>query len=111
MNNVEEFYQKEQLLKLIVRRSNRKNSFFFRIHTETRAVKIVLEDDLVNASEGKEQTRVLEIIQAGLNETEKRHEIEEHLIKVLEKDLEISKEQVRKDFGVGIIPEISDPRD
>ena len=100
MNNVEEFYQKEQLLKSIVGRSHRNNSFFFRIHTETRAVKIVLEDDLVNLLEGEEQETVLEIIRAGLSKQDKRYEIEEHLIKALEKNLEISYKQIRKDFGI-----------
>lgn len=100
MNNVEEFYKKKKLFETVRSHSHKNNAFFWRVHTEARGVRIALEDDFVNSLEGREQETVLEIIQAGLNRTEKRHEIENHLIEALEEDFEMSRKQIKKDFGI-----------
>ena len=96
MNNVEEFYRKERLLKSVTYRTLEKNSFFYRVHMTNASINIVLNDDLIQAIEAKEIGTIKWIIQEWINKH--REEIEKHLVSRLKEGLEASRLLVNQDF-------------
>jgi len=96
MNNVEDFYSKEKLLKLVTYRTKRHNSFFYRVYTTNTSINIELNDDFIKAIKPEEIGDIKYIIQEWLNK--RREEIEDHLVDILKTRLEKSREKVKKDF-------------